>query len=198
MPWCPECRREYEKGYKVCADCGSELEDHPDGNVFHHAAYLTTASDSIEADLLEAILREHHIPVMRKYRESGAYLNIIMGNTVMGIDLYVPASSLEDARNLIRPDLQDENDVNMYEVPDTAEDTENIEKDENDEILELRDEKTVIQRKSILMVLQIIFILALLLVPFILYLLKFDTITLITVLIAVAVGIYSIINKVKN
>lgn len=48
------------------------------------------------------------------------------------------------------------------------------------------------------MVLQIIFILALLLVPFILYLLKFDTITLITVLIAVAVGIYSIINKVKN
>ncbi len=25
MPWCPKCKTEYREGFKVCADCGSEL-----------------------------------------------------------------------------------------------------------------------------------------------------------------------------
>ena len=30
MPWCPKCKTEYRKGFKVCADCGSELvEEEP-------------------------------------------------------------------------------------------------------------------------------------------------------------------------
>lgn len=27
MPWCPKCKSEYREGFKVCADCGSELVD---------------------------------------------------------------------------------------------------------------------------------------------------------------------------
>lgn len=30
MPWCPKCKTEYREGFKVCADCGSELvEEQP-------------------------------------------------------------------------------------------------------------------------------------------------------------------------
>ncbi len=30
MPWCPKCKTEYREGFKVCADCGSELvEEEP-------------------------------------------------------------------------------------------------------------------------------------------------------------------------
>ena len=25
MPWCPKCKTEYREGFRVCADCGSEL-----------------------------------------------------------------------------------------------------------------------------------------------------------------------------
>ena len=25
MPWCPKCKTEYRDGFRVCADCGSEL-----------------------------------------------------------------------------------------------------------------------------------------------------------------------------
>ncbi len=27
MPWCPKCKTEYREGFRVCADCGSELVD---------------------------------------------------------------------------------------------------------------------------------------------------------------------------
>ncbi|HOQ76825.1 MAG TPA: DUF2007 domain-containing protein [Thermoclostridium sp.] len=152
MPWCPKCKAAYEKGYKTCDVCGSELVEIEE-KALDYAAYLTTAADSIEADLLESMLREYHIPVMRKYRGSGAYLNIIMGNTFLGIDLYVPASSLEDARNLISPGLQEENDENMCEVPEPSEDAGNAEivVDEKNELPEdekLRDEETGILKKG--------------------------------------------------
>ena len=25
MPWCPNCKTEYQDGYTVCSDCGSTL-----------------------------------------------------------------------------------------------------------------------------------------------------------------------------
>lgn len=66
--------------------------------------FLATAGDSIEADMLEARLRENDIPVLRRYRESGDYLNVIMGKTTFGIDLYVPQDRLEEAKGLIETD----------------------------------------------------------------------------------------------
>lgn len=32
MPWCPKCKTEYREGFKVCADCGSELVEEEPGN----------------------------------------------------------------------------------------------------------------------------------------------------------------------
>ncbi len=64
-------------------------------------ALLTTAGDSIEADMIEARLRESNIPVLREYREPGAFLNIALGTTTLGIDLYVPKDRLEEAKELI-------------------------------------------------------------------------------------------------
>lgn len=30
MPWCPDCKMEYQEGMKTCADCGKELVEHLD------------------------------------------------------------------------------------------------------------------------------------------------------------------------
>ncbi|MGI6125327.1 MAG: putative signal transducing protein, partial [Acetivibrionales bacterium] len=67
-----------------------------DGQVF-----LTTASDSVEADIIESKLAEAQIPVYKKYREPGAYLNLVLGNTTMGIDLFVPEESIEEANSIL-------------------------------------------------------------------------------------------------
>ena len=110
MPWCPECKIEYRDGFKVCSDCGSELveekppeeptseEKAPEYDV---EAFLVSAGNNVEADLIEALLESYKIPVMKKYKGADGYLNIYMGMTNSGIDLYVPSNALETAREII-------------------------------------------------------------------------------------------------
>ena len=63
--------------------------------------FLITAGDSIEADIIESKLSTAGIPVYRKYREPGAYLEIILGTTTMGIDLFVPEEKIEEAKSIL-------------------------------------------------------------------------------------------------
>lgn len=64
-------------------------------------AFLLSAVDSIEADMIESILRANDIPVMKKYRESGGYMKIVMGNSIYGVDLFVPEQLLDRATEII-------------------------------------------------------------------------------------------------
>ena len=75
-------------------------------------AFLITAGDSIEADIIESKLSAAEIPVFRKYREPGAYLEIILGNTTMGIDLFVPEEKIEEAKAI----LESASDVSDDEI----------------------------------------------------------------------------------
>ncbi|WP_324823747.1 hypothetical protein [Sinanaerobacter sp. ZZT-01] len=66
--------------------------------------YLTTAKNSLEADILESKLRGEGIPTGKKYKGASNALEIIMGNSIsFPIDLYVPKECLEDAKNIIIP-----------------------------------------------------------------------------------------------
>lgn len=68
----------------------------PDAPVF-----LMNVPDDLNAGMLETMLQESGIPVMRKYPEAGHYLHLIMGTSLYGTDLLVPASHLEAAKELI-------------------------------------------------------------------------------------------------
>ncbi len=65
MPWCPKCKTEYREGFKICADCGSELvlnepadfpvEDQgglenalPEGTSKERACFEETAGDPVD------------------------------------------------------------------------------------------------------------------------------------------------------
>ncbi len=63
--------------------------------------YLTTATNSLEAETLEALLQANKIPVLKKFREAGAYLEIYMGTSNFGVDIYVPSDLLEEAQDII-------------------------------------------------------------------------------------------------
>lgn len=71
--------------------------------------YLITASDAMEADILESKLRSEDIACIRKYEGAGNYMEIFIGAAAINaIDLYVAAEKLEDAENIIIPvDLDD-------------------------------------------------------------------------------------------
>jgi len=65
-------------------------------------AYLCTAKDSFEADILESKLRGEGIPCIKKYKGASNALEIIMGASIAyPIDIYVPETALEDAKNVV-------------------------------------------------------------------------------------------------
>lgn len=69
---------------------------------WHSGVYLTTAMNSLEADILESKLRSEGIPVIKKYKGAGNAMEIIMGSNYSSpIELYVPEDMLEDAQNTI-------------------------------------------------------------------------------------------------
>ena len=63
--------------------------------------FLCTAANSMHADILESKLRGEGIPCERRYKGAGNFLEIAMGASSFPIDIYVPESALEDARNII-------------------------------------------------------------------------------------------------
>jgi len=64
-------------------------------------AFLLSVNSSMEADMIESLLKANDIPVLRKYRESGGYMMIMMGSTIYGVDLYVPGDMLDKAREIV-------------------------------------------------------------------------------------------------
>jgi hypothetical protein len=101
---------EYQSGFKTCFDCGADLADElaplaesaGEGDAYAGDAYLMSAADSVEAAIIESFLNVDGIPVLKKYRAAGGFLEIYMGQTVFGIDLYVPADKLEEAGDIVR------------------------------------------------------------------------------------------------
>jgi hypothetical protein len=62
--------------------------------------YLCTADNSMNADIIESKLRGEGIPCERRYENAGNFLEIAMGISTYPIDIYVPESALEDAKNI--------------------------------------------------------------------------------------------------
>ena len=138
VPKCPECGTEYEDFCPNCnpeeqgrdeideegsnndtgeideessnKDTGEIDEESSNKDAGEDAVLLTTVNDNFEASLIETRLKQNDIPVMLKYRESGAYLSFYMGKTSFGVDIYVPAQLLEEARAQIEcpPDEESE------------------------------------------------------------------------------------------
>ena len=67
-------------------------------------AFLTDALEAGgEAELLCQMLRSYDIPVLRRYEKDGTLGKVVLGFSGYGVQLYVPASRLEEARELMKP-----------------------------------------------------------------------------------------------
>ncbi len=71
---------------------------------FETPAFLTDAVEAGgEAELLCQMLRSYDIPVLRRYEKDGTLGKVVLGFSGYGVQLYVPASRLEEARELMKP-----------------------------------------------------------------------------------------------
>ena len=65
--------------------------------------FLTHRFDTWDINMLEQMLRSYDIPVLKSRGNLGSLGTIVLGFSGEGVDLFVPESLLEDARNLLKP-----------------------------------------------------------------------------------------------
>lgn len=114
MAWCPICRAEYREGFYVCSTCNCQLEqtlveegkdEQPVEISEDNQEYLLNVRDEIEASLIESVLNGSGIAMVKKYCDAGGYVNIYMGTSVTGIDIYVSSKNYDIAKELIEADI---------------------------------------------------------------------------------------------
>lgn len=67
---------------------------------------LTSAATRVEAEMMERMLEEYGIPCFIKDLESGGYMNIYMGYSVFGSEIYVREGDLKRAKSLLEEQAQ--------------------------------------------------------------------------------------------
>lgn len=104
---CPKCGMEYQEWAKECSDCHVPLIS-PDGKAGKkaeldamHSVKLVSLSDGFQADLLEGLLKEQGIPMLRRKLGSGGYMQAYMGFSVFGEEIYVDEADYERAKEVL-------------------------------------------------------------------------------------------------
>jgi hypothetical protein len=79
--------------------------------------FLINVGTNYELELITSILAQEGILVMKKSQGSGAYTDVIMGTSLTGYDIYVPARRLAQAREIMEDmPVFEENEIDYNEV----------------------------------------------------------------------------------
>lgn len=128
--WCATCNREYETG-TACPVCGGALTERPkpqwgsarkpgellknwpldESGEYLAPTFLTHCSNQdLDDELLINMLSAYGIPCLRQYPNDGEFGRLILGMAGSGVDIFVPATMLEDAKALLEgePEEHDE------------------------------------------------------------------------------------------
>lgn len=110
MPFCPNCRTEYDEGFHVCADCGTPLVEKLPAEAMEeprvsygdpmNRTFLVTVMDPVQSAMLIDVLNQNGIPAFAQPREAGGYLKASGGYSVFGEDIYVDEADLDAAAEL--------------------------------------------------------------------------------------------------
>nr|BAL59678.1 hypothetical protein HGMM_OP4C314 [Candidatus Acetothermum autotrophicum] len=105
MPFCPQCRYEYQAGLRRCPDCDIELVDElsPEAQLPPSGPLVTVyiAQDMLEANVVKTFLEEAQIEAFIGYDMGSAY-------PIGPVEVRVAETHAEEARELIAGFLQAE------------------------------------------------------------------------------------------
>lgn len=127
---CPYCKKEIKNENTVCPDCGSNLVVSLSGDSFRLEAMkpvlLISVVNNYDAGIILNLLENNSIPCFKKDKFVGGYMNLLMGYSVYGQDIYVDEEDYDRAVELIQilepTDDFEDNPTSSADVTDKLED----------------------------------------------------------------------------
>lgn len=109
MPYCPQCRDEFQDWVKVCPDCKvalvAELPPQPEHEqIDEPLVHVATAPNEVVANMWSGILKEHGIRCVLKGANLRAAMYYFTYN--MTCQIHVSASQAERAKEILTPFLE--------------------------------------------------------------------------------------------
>ena len=112
MPWCPDCRTEYDPGIAVCADCGADIVNElPPIRIGPPPKVVYIASTASEAKIVEATLESAGIPAFVQPTSVAWPGESITDFNSPDLDVLVPADRLIEAQAILREQPVDEEEL---------------------------------------------------------------------------------------
>lgn len=102
--FCPKCKAEYREGIYVCPECGVNLVDELKDDINHNETpcLVYVAANEFEADVIVAKLKAEGIYAFKRFKGTDSYNRIILGRTILGVEIIVGESDFESAKEIIR------------------------------------------------------------------------------------------------
>src|SRR5258708_9807571 len=122
MPWCPDCKIEYDPGIAICPDCGADIVvELPYIPLDPPPEIVYTAGTWAEAKVVEATLEAAGITAFVQPTSVAWPGESITHPESPDLGVLVPANRLTDAQVVLREQLVDEEELGL--LADSATDS---------------------------------------------------------------------------
>lgn len=71
-----------------------------------YEAFLTSVKDIVEAEMIIGLMESEGIPAIRKHNFTGDYLEVLGNSTPFGVDIFVPPSEFERAKEILSAEAE--------------------------------------------------------------------------------------------
>jgi hypothetical protein len=110
MPWCPDCRTEYDPGIEFCSDCGAALvATLPPQDEGEEPVVVLDADSAIEAQVAKATLEAEGIPAFVQTPTLAIPGDNLVDDDNPEREVLVPAELADEAADILHtPPLSEE------------------------------------------------------------------------------------------
>ncbi len=163
---CPKCGDEFREGFSVCTSCNEPLVEIPDyelpsgeelddsaaeaASEIDSPALLVSVNTENEVDLIKSMLNSQGIPVYVRQKLAGDFMQVMMGYTNFGADIFVPSDQLSKAKEL------------LYARPEQPEGSEYVQQETETEMTDLAARRNRFRRTLVWLVIGLLILIPLL------------------------------------
>lgn len=102
MPYCPNCKYEYQDNIQECPDCGAKLVDKLEEETLENVKYVPfrTLPSRLYAEMLKEALENEGIPSIIKGDDVAIALGSYGTTSPVEVSIWVPEEDLERAEQI--------------------------------------------------------------------------------------------------